>query len=55
MRPTEFRERYLNGTLDTFDVVFTYSTVEHSGLGGLYTKFVTFPNFKKLEVAMEMP
>jgi len=33
MRPTEFRERYLNGTLDTFDVVFTYSTVEHSGLG----------------------
>ena len=33
MRPREFRERYLNGTLDTFDIVFTYSSIEHSGQG----------------------
>lgn len=33
MRPREFRSRYLDGTLDTFDVVFTYSSVEHSGQG----------------------
>ena len=36
MRPGEFRERYLNGTLDRFDVVFTYSSVEHSGQGELH-------------------
>ena len=34
MRPREFRARYLDGTLDTFDVVFTYSSIEHSGQGG---------------------
>lgn len=33
MRPREFRERYLNRTLDTFDIVFTYSSLEHSGQG----------------------
>eukprot|EP00090_Calanus_glacialis_P019225 TRINITY_DN29583_c0_g1_i1.p1 TRINITY_DN29583_c0_g1~~TRINITY_DN29583_c0_g1_i1.p1 ORF type:complete len:137 (-),score=19.68 TRINITY_DN29583_c0_g1_i1:62-472(-) len=33
MRPREFRARYLDGTLDTFDVVFTYSSIEHSGQG----------------------
>eukprot|EP00092_Neocalanus_flemingeri_P054318 GFUD01063962.1.p1 GENE.GFUD01063962.1~~GFUD01063962.1.p1 ORF type:complete len:207 (+),score=23.97 GFUD01063962.1:57-623(+) len=33
IRPHEFRERYLEGTLDEFDAVFTYSSIEHSGLG----------------------
>jgi len=33
IRMPEFRERFLNGTLDTFDAVFTYSSVEHSGQG----------------------
>jgi len=33
IRPREFRERYLNGTLDTFDAVFSFSSLEHSGLG----------------------
>jgi len=33
MRPREFRERYLNRTLNTFGIVFTYSSLEHSGLG----------------------
>ena len=35
IRPSEFRRRYLEGTLDKFDAVFTYSSVEHSGLGQL--------------------
>ena len=33
MRPREFRERFLNKTLDSFDVIFTYSSLEHSGQG----------------------
>jgi len=28
-----FREMYANGTLPIFDSVFTFSSVEHSGLG----------------------
>lgn len=28
-----FREKFLNGSLDRFDVVFSYSSLEHSGLG----------------------
>jgi hypothetical protein len=28
-----FREMYANGTLPVFDSVFTFSSVEHSGLG----------------------
>lgn len=31
--PSEFRNRYLAGTLGTFDVVVSYSSLEHSGLG----------------------
>ena len=27
------RKKYLSGTLEKFDFVFTYSSVEHSGLG----------------------
>merc|ERR1719233_80835 len=33
VRPKEFSQRYLAGTLDTFDAVFTHSSLEHSGLG----------------------
>eukprot|EP00091_Calanus_sinicus_P002239 TRINITY_DN12279_c0_g1_i1.p1 TRINITY_DN12279_c0_g1~~TRINITY_DN12279_c0_g1_i1.p1 ORF type:complete len:386 (-),score=73.65 TRINITY_DN12279_c0_g1_i1:23-1180(-) len=33
MRPDEFRERFLNGTLDTFDGIYSYSSLEHSGIG----------------------
>ena len=33
IRPKEFRQRYIEGTLDKFDAIFTYSSVEHSGLG----------------------
>ena len=33
MRPAEFRKRFFDGTLDTFDHIFTYSSLEHSGLG----------------------
>jgi len=33
MRPLEFRKRFFDGTLDTFDHIFTYSSLEHSGLG----------------------
>ena len=31
--PSVLREKYLAGTLEKFDFVFTYSSVEHSGLG----------------------
>jgi len=31
--PKEFNKRYLNGTLPTFDAIFSYSSLEHSGLG----------------------
>ena len=40
IRPAEFRQRYIAGTLDKFDAIFTYSSVEHSGLGK-----VNFQNF----------
>jgi len=33
VKPDEFSQRYLAGTLDTFDAVFTHSSLEHSGLG----------------------
>ena len=33
IRPDEFRARFLDGTLDTFDAIFSYSSIEHSGLG----------------------
>ena len=33
IRPAEFREQYLAGTLGTFDVVISFSSLEHSGLG----------------------
>ncbi len=33
MVPAEFREYFLNRTLEPFDAVVTYSSVEHSGLG----------------------
>ena len=35
-KPKEFRRKYLDGTLEKFDFVFTYSSVEHSGLGMLH-------------------
>ena len=31
--PSEFRQKYLNGTLGTFDGIVTFSSIEHSGLG----------------------
>lgn len=33
IRPAEFREQYLAGTLGTFDIVISFSSLEHSGLG----------------------
>jgi hypothetical protein len=33
IKPTDFRERVLDNTLGLFDVVVSYSSVEHSGLG----------------------
>ena len=33
MIPSEFRQKYLNRTLGTFDGIVTFSSVEHSGLG----------------------
>ena len=40
--PKEFSERYLAGTLDKFDAVFTYSSVEHSGLGNINIAMIQF-------------
>ena len=31
--PEVFRSRYMSGSLPQFDLVFSYSSVEHSGLG----------------------
>ena len=39
MRPNEFRQKYFDGTLDTFDAVFSYSSLEHSGLGAIEKLF----------------
>ena len=33
MAPSEFRQKYINGTLGLFDGIVTFSSVEHSGLG----------------------
>ena len=33
MIPTEFKQAYLDGSLDRFDAMVTYSSLEHSGLG----------------------
>ena len=33
LTPSEFRVQYINGSLEEFDVVVSYSSVEHSGLG----------------------
>ncbi len=33
MTPMEFRKAYLDGSLGKFDVVVTFSSIEHSGLG----------------------
>ena len=33
MVPSEFRQKYMNGTLGLFDGIVTFSSVEHSGLG----------------------
>jgi len=33
IQPKEFSQRYLEGTLAKFDAIFTYSSVEHTGLG----------------------
>ena len=33
LRPGEFHKRYQDGSLGQFEAVFTYSSVEHSGLG----------------------
>ena len=35
-KPTEFRRQYLAGTLERFDFVFTYSSLEHCGLGTVF-------------------
>lgn len=31
--PNEFRQQYMNGTLEKFDGVISHSSIEHSGLG----------------------
>ena len=31
--PSEMMEKFLDGTLEKFDLVFSYSSVEHTGLG----------------------
>lgn len=33
LRPSQFRERFLAGTLEQFDGIVTHSSLEHSGLG----------------------
>lgn len=33
MRPEEFRAKYLDGSLPVFDLVLSFSSIEHSGLG----------------------
>ena len=38
IRPDEFRARFLDGTLDTFDAIFSYSSIEHFGLGEFWYK-----------------
>ena len=38
IRPDVFHQRYRDGSLEKFDAVFTYSSVEHSGLGNAFPK-----------------
>ena len=33
IKPSDFAEKYLNGTLELFDAMVTFSSIEHSGLG----------------------
>merc|ERR1711971_15277 len=33
IRPDEFQAKFIAGTLDTFDAIFSFSSIEHSGLG----------------------
>ena len=33
VKPRDFAEKYLNGTLELFDAMVTFSSIEHSGLG----------------------
>ena len=33
IKPRAFAERYLNGTLELFDSMVTFSSIEHAGLG----------------------
>ena len=33
IKPRDFAEKYLNGTLEVFDAMVTFSSIEHSGLG----------------------
>ena len=33
IKPRDFATKYLNGTLETFDAMVTFSSIEHSGLG----------------------
>ena len=39
MTTYEFNEKYLNGELPQYDIVISISSVEHSGLGRLYSIF----------------
>ena len=36
MIPSEFREKYLNGTLGLFDGIVTFPSVKHSCLGRIW-------------------
>ena len=33
IKPKDFAQKYLNGTLEKFDAMVTFSSIEHSGLG----------------------
>ena len=33
VRPADFRRQFRDKTLDVFDVIFSFSSLEHSGLG----------------------
>ena len=33
IKPKDFTQKYLNGTLEQFDAMVTFSSIEHSGLG----------------------
>ena len=51
IKPDKMREDYLNGKLETFDIIFTYSSVEHSGLGMYILKHISDNmSFRKVEM-----